>query len=33
MQNFGGVTNKEYYGMLQCFLERSIAELDNFVEL
>ena len=28
MQNFGGLTNKQYYGMLWYFLEWSIAELD-----
>ena len=30
MQKFGGVPNKQYYGMLWYFLEWSIAELDYF---
>ena len=30
MQNFGGLTNKQYYGMLWYFLEWSIAEFDYF---
>ena len=30
MQNFGGLTNKQYYGMLWYFLEWSIAKFDYF---
>ena len=32
MQNFG-VTNKQYYGMLWCFLEWSIAVFPSYVPM
>ena len=32
MQNFG-VTNKQYYGMLRCFLEWSIAIFASYVPM